>query len=345
MTSAPILLFGGTSSERKVSVASAQNVVAHWPESTPLFWAPTGGLYFVEPWVLQLHQRPFEVELPVSGAPAFNDLETAMRDSRLAARGVLLALHGGDGENGQVQSVCAKAHVAFTGSDAAASALSFDKSKSKASVAGQGIAVPQGMRLEPQSREATHGRLLALFDRAPRWVLKPESDGSSVGLFHLTHPQDVAAAVETLCSLGVVYLAEQFVEGRELTVGVIDSETGLRALPVSEVCLKPGATFDFTGKYLGHTEEKTPADLSEAQALAVQQLALTAHQTLGCYGYSRTDVILSSAGPVFLETNTLPGLTKASFIPQQLAAAGLSFRSFLERQMTLARSRFLTRAL
>jgi D-alanine-D-alanine ligase len=102
----------------------------------------------------------------------------------------------------------------------------------------------------------------------------------------------------------------------------------------------PGGAFDYAGKYLGQgTEELTPAPITAAQRVDAQALAVLAHQTLGCGGYSRTDLILTEEGPTFLETNTLPGLTRASFIPQQLAAAGKDLRAFLLRQLDLARSR------
>jgi D-alanine-D-alanine ligase len=105
------------------------------------------------------------------------------------------------------------------------------------------------------------------------------------------------------------------------------------------VVLESGRTFDFDGKYLGKgVREITPAAISEEMARAAQRVALTAHQAVGCRGYSRTDVIMGNDGPVFLEINTLPGLTRASFIPQQLAAAGIELRHFLERQIQIASS-------
>jgi D-alanine-D-alanine ligase len=103
----------------------------------------------------------------------------------------------------------------------------------------------------------------------------------------------------------------------------------------------PGGAFDYAGKYLGRgTEELTPAPITETERSQAQALGLLAHTTVGCRGYSRTDMILTAQGPVFLEVNTLPGLTKASFIPQQLAAAGKDLRQFLDQQLTLARSRY-----
>jgi D-alanine-D-alanine ligase len=112
------------------------------------------------------------------------------------------------------------------------------------------------------------------------------------------------------------------------------------ALPVSEVKLEEDAAFDYAGKYLGKgTTEVTPAVLTQAEWEAAQTLAVLAHRAVGCYGYTRTDMILTASGPVFLEINTLPGLTKASFIPQQLAASGRDLTMFLNTQLELARRR------
>ena len=123
-------------------------------------------------------------------------------------------------------------------------------------------------------------------------------------------------------------------------MGVVQSAIGLRALPPSEVRLDPGRAFDYEGKYLARgTTEITPAEVPPEVTRATQELAQVAHRALGCEGYSRTDVILGTSGPVFLEINTLPGLTRASFLPQQLAAEGTSVVDFLRGQLDLARER------
>jgi D-alanine-D-alanine ligase len=174
----------------------------------------------------------------------------------------------------------------------------------------------------------------------PRWVLKPQADGSSHGLIHLKGLDEVEAAAKALAGFQLQYLAEVFIEGRELTVGVVEDEGGPTALPVSEVRLIPGGAFDYAGKYLGTgTEEITPAQLTDAEREAAQALGVLTHRAVGCAGYSRTDMILTASGPVLLEINTLPGMTKASFIPQQLAAAKREVRAFLEQQLALARRR------
>lgn len=336
-----VVLFGGASSERLVSVASAQNVCAALPSAWLWFWSKEGTVHFVTAKQLMAHQGAFENEWAPPVAPAFASLEAAL-DAEGTGRTFFLALHGGRGENGSVQREFEARHLAFTASGSAASVRAFDKTQAKALVAGQGARLAHSQVLEPAPAADLEASLRALFVTGERWVLKPVAEGSSVGLIHLASPTQVPQAAAELAKLQLRYLAESFVTGRELTVGVIDEPSGLMALPVSEVRLAKGASFDYAGKYLGRgTDELTPAPISDAEREAAQAVALAAHQAVGCFGYSRTDMILSAdgLGPVFLEINTLPGLTRASFIPQQLTAAGLGFGPFLQRQLTLARAR------
>ena len=334
-----VILFGGSSSERLVSVASAQNVSTHLPAARCWFITSTGSVVDVPREVLAAHRDAFTREfVPPAGGTNWPSLAQAVRSAPGAT--YFLALHGGDGENGVTQRVLEEAKVAFTGSGSRASADAFDKPKAKLLAAAKGARVAEAEELAPMSETQAADVLRRLLARAPRWVLKPRADGSSHGLIHLKGEADVTGAAKTLATLQLAYLAEVFVEGRELTVGVVDDAGGPVALPVSEVKLIPGGAFDYEGKYLGRgTEEITPAALSPAEWKAAQDLGVLTHRAVGCFGYSRTDMILTPSGPVLLEINTLPGMTKASFIPQQLAAAGRDVKAFLEQQLALARSR------
>jgi D-alanine-D-alanine ligase len=251
-------------------------------------------------------------------------------------------MHGNFGENGALQALLEARRLAFTGSGARASALAFDKVAAKAVVAGEGGAVLDGRVLPPRAPDVARVLLNGMFERHGRIVVKPVADGSSVGLVHVRNVADVERAIQQLSdNPDVAYLADVFAVGRELTVGVVEQIDGpLRALPPSEVILDDGHDFDFAGKYLGvGTREITPAVADPAVLEAAQALAMCAHRALGCAGYSRTDMIVTDRGPVFLETNTLPGLTKASFLPQQLAVLGIELRGFFADQLALAITR------
>lgn len=336
MASDVIILFGGGSSERLVSVASAQNVSAHLPDATCWFVSKDGAVFVTQASVLAAHQRPFEQEFVAQGAPSFPHLASALDSAAAKDHTFFLALHGGDGENGVTQRLFEQRQLAFTGSGSKASADAFDKAKARQLAGAQGARVAEARTFGPMSVMEAKAALTELLKTHSRWVLKPQADGSSHGLVHLREKEQLDAAAELLSRLQLDYLAEVFVEGRELTVGVVDEE----ALPVSEVRFTPGGAFDYAGKYLGRgTEEITPAELTPAEFKAAQALGVLTHRALGCFGYSRTDMILSPQGLVLLEINTLPGMTRASFIPQQLAAAKRSLKDFLERQLQLARRR------
>jgi D-alanine-D-alanine ligase len=218
--------------------------------------------------------------------------------------------------------------IAFTGSGSAASAAAFDKTRAKEMLRN---------RVRMADSRIVRGRqtideMLELYDRI---VLKPVAGGSSRGLFFVDRGERVELPPN------VPYLAEQFIGGRELTVGVVDMGSGPDALPPIEIQIDPGRAFDYEGKYLAAgTREICPADIPDPMRETAEQVALTAHTVLGCEGYSRTDMIAADDDHIyFLELNTLPGLTSSSLVPQELKVAGISFREFLEKQVELARQR------
>jgi D-alanine-D-alanine ligase len=335
-----VILFGGPSDERKVSVASAQNVASLIEEAEAWFWAPSGAVHRVERSALVAHLRPFELDFVPEGSAAFPSLRDAADDPRSKALTFFLALHGGPGEDGTVQRLFEERRIAFTGPGSDASKKAMDKEEAKRIAAASGVPVAQATRL-PRGDAASVGRALSDFlARHSRIVAKPVSGGSSVGLFVIGSPAEAQRAASAIAGSPGDFLAEPFIEGNELTVGVVDDERGRRALPASEVRVERGHSFDYEGKYLGKgTREITPAEVPAEVSRAAQKVALDAHSALGCEGYSRTDVICGERGPVFLEINTLPGLTRMSFVPQQLQAEGTSMRSFLDGQMAVARRR------
>ena len=322
------MLFGGPSDERHVSVASAQNVVRTLPGAFAWFWAPDGRVYDVAPADLLAHQRPFEIDFVPARPAIFPTLEQALDTLPVADPVFFLALHGTMGEDGTVQQMLESRAIPFTGSGAEASAVAFDKDRAKERVRGRvRVAESRVVRNASELQTAVDD----LRSRHERIVLKPLAGGSSRGLYFLG--RDDAPPSD----LRFPYILEQYIRGRELTVGVIDSETGPIALPVIEIEVDPNRTFDYEGKYLGAgTREICPAKIPPQLAREAQATAVAAHEALGCEGYSRSDMMAAEDGVYFLETNTLPGLTTSSLVPQQLREHGIDFRAFLERQVELA---------
>jgi D-alanine-D-alanine ligase len=333
MTS-PIVLFGGQSDERHVSVASAQNIVRTL--GTPLCWflAPDGAVHDAGPAELLAHQRPFERDFIPSRPAVWPDLEQALDTMPVDEPVLLLALHGGAGEDGTVQRMIEARGLPFTGSRSEASAAAFDKARTKEIVRPR-VRVAESM----VARDAGElgGVVDSMLVRHPKIVLKPVAGGSSRGLFFLARDGNAAAVVAEAAALRVPYIVEQFIAGREITVGIVDQGDGPFALPCLEIEVDPGFAFDYEGKYLGRgTREICPANIPPGVAAEAQRSALAAHLALGCDGYSRSDLVAAPDGVYFLETNTLPGLTTSSLVPQQLRVAGIGFREFLEGQVELA---------
>lgn len=334
-----ILLFGGSSGERLVSVASAQNLAQQYTFDEIYFLYPSGALSKVRKEELLAHKDAFQSEFRASQAPFARELEQATSHFKDAV--LFLALHGTQGEDGALQSLFEKAGVAYTGSNSKASHLAFEKDQAKKHLAKAGAPVAAEALLPAEKLTQAESILNGFFRQHGKMVAKPLASGSSIGLYIIEDENSLDAASQSLAKeKHGGYLLEKFIQGRELTVGVLQGSQGLRPLPPSEVVLQAGHSFDYQGKYLGRgTTEITPALLTPEESSQAQKLALLAHQTLGCFGYSRTDMILTATGPVFLETNTLPGLSKASFIPQQLKAAGIEMRVFIESQLELASKR------
>ena len=238
----------------------------------------------------------------------------------------MLGLHGGRAENGELQAICEVRGIPFTGSGSAASHLAFDKIAAKRFAAIAGVKSATSVALaDVDAAFAEYGKLIA----------KPVRDGSSYGLIFVNAMQDLAA-VRNAARLEE-YVIEPFVGGVEATCGVLERSDGsVFSLPPIEIVPAEGG-FDYTAKYLlKSTQEICPGRFSPEISAEIMDQALRAHKVLSCSGYSRSDFIVSARGPIFLETNTLPGLTKASLYPKALKAQGIDFADFLQQQIALA---------
>src|SRR5207253_273767 len=278
-----MILFGGTSNERRVSVASGQHIAAVLDEAEAWFLAPTGAVHPVTRDELAAFERAFERDFKPAAAAAFPSVVSAFESQ--PSRVYLLALHGGEGEDGTIQRMLEARRIAFTGPGAEASARAFDKEVAKQVVNGAGVRIARSVHLskDPKVMRREMAGLLAT-DR--RTVVKPVAGGSSVGLYHVESAQDADRAAKGIEESGEAYLAEEFVSGTELTIGVVDGPSGSRALPPSEVRLEQGRAFDYEGKYLGKgTKEITPAEVAPAVDRPAPDLAVAAQRLIGCGGH------------------------------------------------------------
>ncbi len=332
-----ILLFGGNSDERLVSVASAQAMAEAISADRLWFWHHQGPIFDIDYQQLINHKEPFTSDFKPTSHPIFDNMTSAITSNLADDSVFLLGLHGGSGENGTIQSLFERYGRPYTASVAKASHLAFDK-----------VATKEGLKT-CHIKMAPHkiigadvmGDLQQFYRSHGDMVIKPNCGGSSINTFFVRSSSDLDTVAEKIKALpSEIFLAEKLISGREVSVGVIDGPNGPQGLPATEIVVDANHHFDYLGKYLGvGTKEITPAPLSAQLMHDAQRISVTAHSALSLSGYSRTDLIMATDGFYFLEINTLPGLTKQSMVPQQLSVAGISMRGFLLMQLELAIAR------
>jgi D-alanine-D-alanine ligase len=320
------ILFGGVSRERLVSVASAQAMSQALPDADLWFWSPSGIVYPCDRATLKDHARPFEVDLPNTGEP-IGEIAAALDRAKEEGRLLIIGLHGGIAESGQLGAMCEDRGVLYTGSKSSSSRIAFDKLAAKKAVAKVGIATPPTLSLATLETDlSTYGKLVA----------KPVADGSSYGLIFVQKHEDLAILREA--AQEEEYLIEPFIAGIEATCGVLEKDGELIALPPVEIHSE-NDVFDYSAKYLSPTtREICPANFSREVNATLQDVALKAHSAVGASGYSRSDFIVTGDRVIFLEIITLPGLTTPSLFQKELAAQGIPFSEFLLGQIELAKA-------
>ena len=325
------VLFGGTSEERDVSIASGAQVVKALRErghDVVAVDTARGVLRGEEEAALL---RSDVAELPPARADLdvlrTGDPSAILRAPELMGVDVLfLALHGGAGEDGTLQALLDLTGIPYTGSGVIGSSMAMDKDISKRLMEYEGVPTPAWL-MAPATPEEV--------DEVVGWpaVVKPSKQGSTVGLTIVKQRDGLQAAIDEAFRFDDEVMIEQFIPGREFTVPVL----GDMPLPVGEI-LSKNEIFDYQAKYQpGMAEEIFPADLPGEQVVRVQFYALKTHQALKLRGYSRIDFRLDDEGEFWcLEANTLPGMTAASLFPKGAAAAGMSFPEVCERICEIA---------
>ncbi len=253
---------------------------------------------------------------------------------------VFNALHGEFGEDGKVQNILDLFKIPYTGSTAMPSAIGMNKELSKKYFAAIGIKVPHGVTV---SRGEDIGDVVLRVSaeiRAP-YVVKPISGGSSIGLSLARDHRELISAIDRALAHGDKALIEEYVHGREVTLGVIDSANGIGAYatPPLEILLPEGQLFDYDQKYNNLLHPVGPARMRDDERQALETAALRAHMHLGARHYARYDFIMTDEGPCLLEVNTLPGLTLTSLLPMSLKLHGLELPEFLDYVLGLALQR------
>lgn len=250
---------------------------------------------------------------------------------------VFNALHGEFGEDGKVQKILEQFNIPYTGSSSLPSAIGMNKELAKRRLNDINVRVPSGVTV---SRGEDVEEVLARIDRTLKgpYIVKPLTGGSSLGVSFAETHKDLKRALEQALGYAEQALVEEYVKGREITVGVIDAPDGETSYLVAplEILLPEGAVFDYDKKYRTPHHPLGPARLHDAERRALEEAVLASHKALDIRHYARYDVILTDKGPVVLEVNTLPGMYETSLFVKSLEHHGLSLSEFLDYVIALA---------
>lgn len=300
------LLYGGISSEREVSLAGGRQVFESLDK---------------DKYSVTLYDTKTDLPRLVNDAP---HIDVA-----------LIILHGQYGEDGTIQGLLELLKIPYQGAGVLGSSIAIDKQVSKKMYEAAKLPVPPSVTLHEV--DAVYSELIVAKLGLPLFV-KPATGGSSIGMTLVREEDELASAVEKALRFDNRVLVEAFIEGLELTCGVIGNDDP-EALPVIEIIPDNGTSifFDYEAKYTpGATKEICPAGISDKLTKRVMELAVRAHRALHLKGYSRTDMILKGDDIFILETNTIPGMTRTSLLPLAAKTAGMPFSRLLDRLIELA---------
>jgi len=310
------LVTGGLSGEAQISYKSAVTVNGNLDRNKfdvyQIDINPTGWWYTPE------NEAPQKVNR--------DDFSITDGGSKINFDVVLLCIHGTPGEDGKLQGYFDMLGLPYTSCDAATSALTFNKRYTVAVAAFGGISVANSMHLfkhTPITPEAILEKL-----QLPVFV-KPNNGGSSIGMSKVTTADALAPALEKAFKEDTQVLVEEFISGREFTIGVFKTKGALQVLPITEIETS-NEFFDFEAKYQGKSVETTPALIAETMQSQLEAAAKRVYEVLNCRGVVRIDFIYNEQKglPYMLEVNTVPGQSAASVIPQQVKAMGVSLQDF-----------------
>lgn len=291
------VLMGGASAEREVSLKSGTAV----------------------------YQTLKCLKYKVTAIDAGDDLCSVLRRKKIEV--AFLVLHGGHGENGGVQGLLEVMGIPYTGSGVLASALAMDKEASKKVFLYHGIPVPPGAVLDSRDCDVRSSGVLPRMKFPLPWVVKPATEGSSVGVKIVRHRKGMKDALKSACRYGDRIIVEQFIPGREVQIGILNDTVlgGVEVVTSLEF-------YNYEAKYTpGLTEYIVPPKLGRRLHEKVHAVALSAHRALGCSGATRVDLRIDPGGnPFVLEVNTIPGMTATSLLPKIAQQAGYSFPKLLE---------------
>lgn len=303
---------GGFSSEFEISVKSAHTILNHFPDNYHAFLVEVGR----EKWTVLYQGQRLDFDPWKLGFTA--------GDREISLDLALIYIHGNPGENGKLQAYLEMKGIPYVNSGPLASELSFDKWYCNQFLKGFGIPVANSVLLRKTSGRDPRALIEKL--GLPCFV-KPADSGSSFGISKVKNAEDLLPALETAFREGETVVIESFLAGTEITCGVYRSRKGVHALPLTEIA-SDNEFFDYEAKYLGKSQEITPARISNALRDQVQETAGKIYDLLNLRSIARIDFMLVNDVPHVIEVNTTPGFSPASIVPQMIACDGNNIKDF-----------------
>ncbi len=310
------LVTGGYSGEAEISYLSAATMQKH---ADPTLFnvykidiSPSGWIY--------------ENEKGAKSAVERSDFSVVDSGEKINFDAVMMCIHGTPGEDGKLQGYFDMLKLPYTSCDAATSALTFNKRYTVAVAAFSGIKVARSLHLFLHEKSSPQNILQQL--SLPLFV-KPNNGGSSIGMSKVSKAEDLQDALDKAFKEDDQVLVEEFIKGREITIGVYRNGAEVVALPMTEISTDK-AFFDFEAKYKGKSKEVTPAEVDDEIANKIREAAKKIYHIFNCRGVIRIDFIYNEKEnePYMLEVNTVPGQSDASIVPQQVRASGMSLQEF-----------------
>lgn len=303
------VLYGGTSGEREVSLSSGRGIIEALKRN---------------------NHTVIEIDFDPKDLTQIIDLDVDL---------VFIGLHGKFGEDGRIQGLLDMLELPYVGSDVLASALAMDKDKAKQIFEKNNIPVAKSKAYRALNSVDVDGLATQInHEFNTPFVIKPNREGSTLGITIINDSSQVTQAIKNASDSDSIILVEDFIKGTELTVPVLGEIGKEEALPIIEIIPK-NEFYDYESKYSeGGSEHVIPARISDELTKKIQNLAIEAHQLLGCKTYSRVDFILTDKNiPTILEVNTLPGMTPTSLFPDSAKAMGMSYDEMIEAFINLSK--------
>ncbi|NLA16309.1 MAG: ATP-grasp domain-containing protein [Bacteroidales bacterium] len=324
------LVYGGSSSEREISILSGKNTAKH-------LLSPERNVFEIDiynsSWKLVAVNGKATVPVQIDK----NDFTLQWEGEKISFSVVVLMIHGTPGEDGLFISYLQMLGIPHTGCSAGTALLTFDKYACKSVLRPLGVRMPKEVHVTKRSwNDSWQDRAKEVLGPLP-WFVKPAAGGSSFGISKVCTMADLLPAVERAMQEDRVVLIEECIEGIEVTNGMMKTAAKEFILPVTEIVSHSASGFfDYPAKYKGASSEITPARISKEMTQLVQNTTSVIYDALLCRGVVRADYILRGSELFFLEVNTVPGMTTQSLVPQEIEAAGMTLREFLDYMIEFA---------